>query len=330
MHLFWKYIQLHKNTMTASLICCGMFALIFRLYRLPLMAVLYAAVLSGIFCFALFLVSWFQYRKKYQQLQQTQYELNVTLEHLPPVSTPLEAEYQTLLHDLFDQRQQMEQNWQIRYSDMMEYYTAWAHQIKTPISAMRLHLQTEDTPQNRALSDDLQRIEQYVEMVLCYLRLDSDSTDYLFSEYDLDNIIRQAVRRFSSQFISKKIHLQYEPVQCKVLTDEKWLLFVLEQLLSNALKYTPSGGSIAIFLEASKTLCIHDTGIGIEPKDLPRIFEKGYTGCNGRIDKKASGIGLYLCHRICRNLNHTITAASQVDQGTTIRIDLYREKKQVE
>ena len=167
-------------------------------------------------------------------------------------------------------------------------------------------------------------------MVLCYLRLDSDSTDYLFVRCDLDSVVRQAVRRFSSQFIHRKIRLEYEPLGCRVLTDEKWLLFVLEQVLSNALKYTPSGGTVSIFLEEPKTLCIRDTGIGIAAEDLPRIFEKGFTGCNGRTDKKASGIGLYLCRRICQNLNHTITAESQAEQGTTIRIGMFRETRGIE
>ena len=231
---------------------------------------------------------------------------------------------------LYQKQQELTQEWRVRYSDMMEYYTAWTHQMKTPIAAMRLHLQAADTPENHILLEDLQRIEQYVEMVLCYLRLDSDSTDYLFVRCDLDSVVRQAVRRFSSQFIHRKIRLEYEPLGCRVLTDEKWLLFVLEQVLSNALTYTPSGGTVSIFLEEPKTLCIRDTGIGIAAEDLPRIFEKGFTGCNGRTDKKASGIGLYLCRRICRNLNHTITAESQAEQGTTIRIGMFRETRGIE
>ena len=149
-----------------------------------------------------------------------------------------------------------------KYADMVDYYTLWAHQIKTPIAAMRLTLQSGEMSQSRELSEDLHRIEQYVEI--------------------------------SSQFIRRKIKLVYEPVGVTVLTDEKWLLFVLEQVLSNALKYTKAG-EIEITLEAPKTVCIRDTGIGIAPEDINRIFEKGYTGYNGRTDKKASGIGLYLC-----------------------------------
>ena len=104
---------------------------------------------------------------------------------------------------------------------------------------------------------------------------------------------------------------------------------MVEQVLSNALKYTPSG-SIRIYLEKSRTLCIQDTGIGIAPEDLPRIFEKGYTGYHGRSDKKASGIGLYLCRRICQNLGHSISAASVPDEGTVIRIHLEQKKLEVE
>ena len=195
---------------------------------------------------------------------------------------------------------------------------------------MRLTLQNEDTAFSRKISEDLFRIEQYVQMVLMFLRLDSDSTDYVIKEYNLDELIKQAIRKFSTQFIGKKIRLEYKPVNISVVTDEKWLLFVIEQVISNAIKYTPSEGCITIDLEQPQILCIHDTGIGIAPEDLPRIFEKGYTGYNGRNDKKASGIGLYLCKRICKNLGHTISANSSLDNGTVIRINLKQRRLEVE
>lgn len=175
------------------------------------------------------------------------------------------------------------------------------------------------------LNGELQRIEQYVEMVMCYLRLNTDSTDYVFRECSLDAVICQAVRRYASAFIRKKLQLCYEPTAARVVTDEKWLQFVLEQLLSNALKYTKEG-AITITLEEPKTLCIQDTGIGIAPEDLPRICEKGYTGGNGRADKQASGIGLYLCSRICRNLGHRLTITSEPGVGTRVQLDLQQER----
>jgi len=216
-----------------------------------------------------------------------------------------------------------------KYSDMKDYYTLWAHQIKTPIAAMGLILQERDDDNSRELWDNLQKIEHYAEMVLCYVRLDSDSTDYVIKEYDLDGIVRQAVRKFSRQFIRKRLRLTYQPLGRTVLTDEKWLLFVIEQVLSNAVKYTKSGG-VELYIEEPLTLCIRDTGIGVAQEDLPRIFEKGYTGCNGRFDKKASGIGLYLCKRICMKLGHEISAESPSNGGTVIKIKLERKKLEIE
>ena len=214
-------------------------------------------------------------------------------------------------------------------ADMLEYYTLWAHQIKTPIAAMRLRLQSEDSDFSRRLLTDLGRIEQYVEMVLTYLRLEGEGTDYVFREAKLDDIVRPALRRFAGEFIARRLTLDYTPTDVRVFTDEKWLSFVIEQVLSNALKYTPQGG-VSVYVEEPKTLCIRDTGIGIAPEDLPRIFERGYTGLQGRADKRASGIGLYLCRRICRNLGHTITAESRPGEGTTVRIKLEEKKITVE
>ena len=192
-----------------------------------------------------------------------------------------------------------------------------------------LLLQDADTDEQRALLEQLQSVEQYVEMVLGYLRLESPSSDYVIRNYALDDIVRQAVRKFASQFIRRKLRLEYTPLNVSVITDEKWLLFVIEQVLSNALKYTRSG-SVSITLEAPKTLCIRDTGIGIAPEDLPRVFEKGYTGSNGRTDKRATGIGLYLCRRILAKLGHSITIVSTPGVGTSVRIGLEQDALEVE
>ena len=151
---------------------------------------------------------------------------------------------------------------------MLDYYTLWAHQIKTPIASMRLSLQQEDTPKARQLLQELSRAEQYVGMVMVYLRLTDGGSDFVLRTCDLDAIVRQAVRRFAGEFITRKLKLCYEPLNAACVTDEKWLLFVVEQVLSNALKYTREG-SITITMEHPKTLVIRDTGIGIAPEDLP-------------------------------------------------------------
>ena len=246
-----------------------------------------------------------------------------------PANTIDDEDYQKIITLLMDEQKRRDTQMNMKYSDMIDYYTLWVHQIKTPIAAMKLNLQNYDNELSRTVSEDLFKIEQYVEMVLVFLRLDSDYTDYVIKEYSVDDIIKCAVKKFAVQFISKKIRLNYDPVCKTVITDEKWLSFVIEQLLSNSIKYTKSG-EISIFLENDSTLCIKDTGIGIASEDLPRIFDKGYTGFNGREDKRASGIGLYLCKRICSNLGHDIYASSVLGEGTEIRINLARKKLEIE
>ena len=251
------------------------------------------------------------------------------LPQLPPAANRIEEDYQSLLRQLDESRSQAISQKDHALTELSEYYSLWAHQIKTPIAAMRLTLQNTDSFFSRKLSVELARVEQYVDMVLCYLRLDTDTRDYVIAVYDLDDILRQALRKFAGQFIGKKIHLDYQPLNAQVMTDEKWLLFVIEQILSNALKYTQQG-CVSIYLESPKILCIRDTGMGIAAEDLPRIFEKGYTGYNGRTDKKASGLGLYLCARICRNLGHGISAESEPDKGTVIKLNLNTAERMFE
>lgn len=166
-------------------------------------------------------------------------------------------------------------------------------------------------------------------MALQYLRLDSKTNDFVFQQYDLDSIIRQAIRKYAPQFILRKIRLIYEPVSMTILTDEKWMLFLLEQLLSNAIKYTPHG-SVTISVTPEKVLQVADTGIGIAPEDLPRIFEKGFTGYNGRADKKSTGLGLYLCQQAAKKISVSLSVTSEVGKGSVFSVHLDIPSLQVE
>ena len=322
MQFFFSYLYHRRKVLLLLFFFLFLFAVSFWLYRLPVEAVAYPALICAAIGLAVLILGSLRASRKHRLLVRLADSLTELPRSLPEPRTQDDEDYQLLVGALCEEQRRLKSTMELRYADMIDYYIVWAHQIKTPIASMRLTLQEEDSEFSRRAGEDLLRIEQYVEMVLCYLRLDSDSTDYVFREQELDPILRQAVRRLSGQFIRRRMHLQYEPLGVRVLTDEKWLLFVVEQVLTNALKYTPAGGTITIELEEPKTLCIRDTGIGIAPEDLPRIFEKGYTGVNGRADKKASGLGLYLCRRICRALGHTIRANSSPDSGTVIRIDL--------
>ena len=329
MKLLRLYLKQRWRGISVAFGSCGIFVVTFWLYHLPVAAVLYPTAVCTILGLVLLAIDFRRVLRKHQKLARIQTLSDAIGENFPEIEGLEDADYQQIIRLLHEEQTRFHTDTARRYEDMVDYYTIWAHQIKTPIASMRLTLQNEDTALSRKLSGDLFRIEQYVEMVLMFLRLDSDSTDYVIREQDLDVIVRQAVRKFAGEFIARRLQLVYEPIHTKVITDEKWLSFVIEQVLSNALKYTPSG-SITISLEAPKILCIRDTDMGIAPEDLPRIFEKGYTGYHGRADKKASGIGLYLCKRICTNLGHRISAESDLDFGTVIRIDLSQYKLSAE
>jgi len=277
----------------------------------------------GIYLFLVLIIllfDFFRFYKRYQTLKEAEETIILSLERLPEPKTLLEREYQDLLKLLMKEKRKNQNETEQKSRELGIYHTMWVHQIKTPISALRLLLQ-----EKRQFLDleeeqyELFEIERYVEMSLQYIRLDSESTDFLIRSISLDSVIREAIRSYAGLFIRKKIRLNYTPISMYVVTDEKWLYFVLGQLLSNAIKYT-SAGSISIYKESDFVLVIEDTGIGIRAEDLPRVFEKGYTGCNGHTDKGATGIGLYLCKKVLTQLSHQIILESIEGKGTKVKI----------
>ena len=311
----------------AGAVC--IFAAVFALYDLPLEAVAYAGVLCLALGLVLFAVGYSRFLRRHRELRRLLRQTGEKALPLPPARGLLEEDYQALLRAVCQDRARLAAENENRLRELTDYYSLWAHQIKTPIAAMDLLLQEDGSPHRGELEMELLKIGQYVEMVLSYLRLDSDSTDYVLREYPLDDILRQAVRKFARMFILKKITLDFRETGKTVLTDEKWLLFVVEQVLSNALKYTPAGGTIRIYGDGD-TVVIADSGIGIREEDQARVFEKGFTGYNGRADKKSTGIGLYLCRQVMDRLNHGISLTSRPGQGTLVRLDLGRTGRVVE
>lgn len=325
MRLFFSYLRQHRLSICAYIIFCAVFFLSFYLYELPMAAVLYPALLCAVIGIIALTIDFIGTKRLHETLCRIKDEGSELIGELPEASSVLCSDYGKIIAALKDECRSTRELSNAKFADMTEYYTMWVHQIKTPIASMRLCLQGADFAEARRLGADLMRIEQYVDMVMVYLRLDGDGNDYVFSELELDGILKRSLRRFSSEFIDRKLSLSFEPTEKHIVTDEKWLGFVIDQLLSNALKYTQSGG-IKLYLENGDTLCIEDSGIGIAPEDLPRIFERGYTGNNGRSDMRASGIGLYLCGRICKELGITLTATSTVGKGTIMHLDLKQHR----
>lgn len=267
-----------------------------------------------------------KYYRKHNLLLNLGKEIRTGLQGMPLATDLLETDYQNILLTIYNEKTEMISKVDSKHTEMIDYFTLWAHQIKTPIAAMRLLVQSEPREHDKELLAQIFRIEQYVEMVLGFLKIDNAPSDLVLDKYNLLDLVKQGIRKYAHLFIKKNIALDLKEKDCVILTDEKWLVFVIEQILSNALKYT-NEGKISIYIEDErKTLVIEDTGIGIAEEDLPRVFEKGFTGYNGRMDKKATGIGLYLCKKILDKLSHTITITSKVNLGTRVEIDLSSTK----
>ena len=332
-HMISTYLKKNRKPILFYLLFLGVFYLVLYLYGVRADALGYAVFLSLVTFIVLGLFDLWRYQARIKTIGEAFRNMPYELGSLPaPLDIP-EEKYQEEVRMLGERLVAQENDARKSRQEMIDFYSLWAHQIKTPLAAMNLLLQSEEAREDKdakifqEMRMELFKTGQYVDMVLSYLRAEDMSSDLLLKEYSLDEIVRQAVRKYSGMFILKKIRLEYEPCKEIVLTDEKWLLFVLEQLLSNALKYTEKG-FIRIRMEQGSpaVLLIEDSGIGIQAEDLPRVFEKGFTGYNGRQDKKSTGIGLYLCRMICEKLNHTVTITSDPGKGTAVRLDLTRKE----
>lgn len=341
MKLFLDYISKIKFYIILQLFPVMLAEIIFFLYQLPIEPMVYVTVFWLITGICACLNGFYRYRKKVEQLELIAAAPDINLSQMDSPVGQDERFQQEIMQQLNQMRIDVENASQKSSEDMTDYYTMWAHQIKTPIFALRLLLQ-ESTEENKEKLSELFKIEQYVEMVFGYLRTEDMSSDLKLSRCSLDRIIRDQIHKYAGIFVSKKLTLTYESISQDVLTDEKWLGFVIGQILSNALKYTRTGG-IRIYLEKklsldtddvsisirndgcnkveNLTLIIEDTGIGIRAEDIPRIFEKGYTGVNGRDDNRATGIGLYLSNKIMRKLGHRLYITSTEGKGTKVFLE---------
>lgn len=299
----------------------------------------YAAVLDAILLLITVLVGFFRYSSKVKALSNALKRPVEEQAQLPEATDDVEMLYQRLLENQSIARSESESSAAIRQSQMRDYYSMWLHQIKTPISAMKLLLEVEreelgqlicDDEQSQYLlsdnmdsfEDELFRIEEYVSMALQYQRVSSTENDFVLEKVSVDGVIRDTIKKYAKIMIRRHIGINYSGTGQEVYTDGKWLAFMLEQILSNAIKYTPQG-FVTIETAEEKDrffITIKDTGIGIKAEDLPRVFEKGYTGYNGHADKKATGIGLYLCRQMADKLGHTIRMESEIGKGTKVWI----------
>lgn len=214
------------------------------------------------------------------------------------------------------------------YRDMQEeyreYIEMWVHEIKTPIASSKLLIENNSNEVTKKIDTQIDKIENYVEQVLYYSRSDEVGKDYIIKEVKLGELIRKVIKRNHRDFINKKIVLKLDDIPEIVYCDAKWLEFILNQIIGNGIKYSKEkGSSIKVEtkeLSNSVVLIIEDTGVGIIDRDVNRVFEKGFTGENGRIFGKSTGMGLYLCKKLCDKLGLGLKLESKENKGTRVSV----------
>lgn len=322
-----EFFKERKRGYLHALVWIGIFGVLFVLCDVSIKYIWYPTLLNLVFFVGYGVWDYRRYKKRFLLLTHIKNHVEITLENLPEPIGGVEAVYQELLQEMMLKKNETINNLKTHLEENTEYVTLWTHQIKTPLTALQLVAGELVEPQRGECYTRLFEIEQYQDMMLQYLRLEGGGNDYVLKAYTLSGMVNQSIKYFARIFIGKGIGIKVDiPEGFQVVTDEKWLVFVLKQIISNALKYT-NKGEISIFVEREKTLVIQDTGIGIAPEDIPRLFERGYTGYNGRKDKKASGLGLFLSKKILDNLSHSITIQSSLNQGTRVEISFMSNRR---
>ena len=328
MDIIKSYIKKNLKIYLLLIVFIFIFVLIFYLYNLPFEALFYSGSLCFVAALIASIIDFNNYKKSYIDLKYLESNILNSKEDLPK-SLDIRVEYyQKIIERLHNEVEKLKIEDNKKKEGLVDYYSMWIHQIKTPIAAINFLLDNEEIDV-KAFRQELFKIERYVEMVLTYIRLGSETSDYVITSINLDEVVRENIKKYATLFINKKIKLNYVSHETYVISDKKWLGFAFEQLLSNAIKYTKSGGEISINISESK-LIIEDNGIGIYEEDLPRIFEQSFTGLNGRYEKKSSGLGLYLCKKTLDKLQHKIEITSEINKGTKVIVsfpkkDMFRD-----
>ena len=294
MKLFLDYMKNQSVILFGYLLVCIVFITISVLATLEIEYVFLGIEILGFILLIYLIVHWFQYQKLSDVKDDNERLLN---------------ENKNLKSEMLNQK-----------DDLNAYFLMWLHQIKTPMTVSKLLLEKPDDNTNTKLKMQLMYIEQYINMAMNYLKMIDHSTDMDITEVNLDDIIKNLLKKYSLLFIHNHISLEYQSNLTYVISDSQWLTILIEQILSNALKYTENGKIAIQYLEEKHALEIRDTGIGIRSEDIPKIFDRGYSGFNGRMNEKSSGLGLYLARKISERLNIQIEVESKLSKGSIFRL----------
>ena len=310
----WSFLRYQRSYIIISFACYTLAMAV--CYADPRIDYEWDVFLYGLILLALLLIAFFAYRyvKETQAIRRLRDEdgesLSLEGEACQDELRRMETEHIRKLNEL-----------QERQLESYRFMVSWFHEIKTPIAVLRLIEQTE--PNAADIDEELTRIEHYVDQALYHAKLDSFHLDYEIEAVDLDQLTKSLIKHHAKTFIAKKIKIGLDVKPMEVLSDRKWLSFVLHQLITNSLKYTSSEGEVKISTSETDSeirLTVRDNGAGIDPKDLPRIFNRGFTGENGRTHAKSTGMGLYLARELCGKLGHYLTCESEKGRFTSMTI----------
>ncbi|HID8236704.1 TPA: HAMP domain-containing histidine kinase [Clostridioides difficile] len=288
--------------------------------------ILYILVVNVVFLFLYLFISYIKKNKFLDKIKNDTFKINMNDIELARCKNE-EKIYLNIIKNHQYQCNNIINNNIEKFEENKEILNMWVHDVKIPIAIIKLILEQNENLIDEKISDDIDseifRIENSVEKILYLSRLEDFHKDFLIQEVNIEKIIRNIIKKYSKYFISKKIILDLNNLNFKVLSDEKWLYFIFEQLLSNSLKYSSLGDNISIYCKRTKNylqLRVEDTGCGIKKEDLNRIFNKGFTGNNGRNNSKSTGLGLYLVKELCDKLGHKIDVDSEYNQYTKFTI----------
>ncbi|MGG5343465.1 sensor histidine kinase [Enterococcus sp. AZ192] len=332
LQLFRSFLKERILLYGGYLLLCLIFLCTFYLWEIPLEPFFDGAAFTFVCLVLVSIGRFFHYRRVHRELLRMKKNPNFhssQLSLLPKGSRSLlEADYRDLFLTAVAQKEKVEVTSEELNNQLIDYYSMWSHQIKTPLAALDLLVQAQPEPSS-TMKAELFKIEEYLNMMLQYLRMNHVNNDLVIKTLDLDHLIHLTVKKYASFFIQKNLTITIASNLKKVISDEKWFTFILEQILFNAIKYTPNQGEIRIYFEG-ESLVIEDTGIGILAEDLPRVFEQGYTGFNGREHQKATGLGLYMSEQIAQKIGLVLTIESEIGNGTKVFIRFPQEQFQVE
>lgn len=375
---FGAYIRENARWLAVILFAALVMTATMLLNEIPAHEIGYGMLLCAFVALAAVCIGYARHCESFRQLDELRKNIAVVQNVMKAPEYMYETYYQDCIQALVQEKDRIRNELVSRQQDMTAYYSMWVHQIKTPIAALKMltdeeldaYLAADDMSFSSVKENDIRvtncrqkqnelfRIEQYVDMALQYMRLGAEANDFVFENVMLDEVIKLSIHKYARQFIHKQLRLTYTPQDVMAVTDKKWLGFVIDQLLSNAVKYTKQGGVTIRVCRAERpgspenggdgersAVCAHcydkeeayeenarivieDTGIGIRAEDLPRVCEKGYTGYNGHADKYSTGIGLYLCQAILDKLGHPFLITSEQGKGTKVEIITVQPAKQ--